>query len=296
MKITAPDVVTTGQVWSFTMSDYALIDSFESYTTNFSSVWITGGSFQVDKAVDPIIKDPRPRPKTRHESTLCRHRHIDHAGIRTVQRATRLEFRSERRSSTSFWIRGRGNNTSLSNLYVQLSSTNAANTSYLSSKVSVPNFSSVVLDEDWQNINLRLSDFTNQGGSYSLGQVRRLLIGAACGAGGMNGWLWIDDIRLYPSRCTPHTEVTGKAGSDLGDITNDCTINYEDLYKVTDSWLDADSYVSSNGELTNCTFNSNSVQGRYNAADSGTYPNDKAIQLNSTGLDWVDIDDFVSKG
>jgi hypothetical protein len=180
-------------------------------------------------------------------------------------------------------MRGKGNNGPLSSLYIQLATGTSGGTS--STAVSIDNFSSRALDEDWQNVNIAISDF-NFGANLS--SVRRLIIGST-GTGG--GLLWIDDIRLYVSRCVeqadrvPAADLPLRADAPLADITNDCVVDGSDLYEVTDAWLDSDTTVSANGVVNSATAATQWVAGQ-----SGN-----GLQLGAP-MDWVDIDDLAFKG
>jgi hypothetical protein len=48
---------------------------------------------------------------------------------------------------------------------------------------------------------------------------------------GASGTLYVDDIRLYPSRCIPSLR------KPQGDINNDCVVNYLDLEIMAGDWL-----------------------------------------------------------
>jgi hypothetical protein len=71
-------------------------------------------------------------------------------------------------------------------------------------------------------VNIDLANFTG------LTSVTSLTIGIK--GAGSSGTVYIDNIRLYPSRCLPGTELAG-------DLNGDCVVDEDDLAIITDNWL-----------------------------------------------------------
>ncbi|UCF42963.1 MAG: hypothetical protein JSV99_10320 [Planctomycetota bacterium] len=63
------------------------------------------------------------------------------------------------------------------------------------------------------------------GGAAKTGQAKAMLD---------IGYMYVDDIRLYPSRCRP------ELGKLVGDFTEDCNVNYDDANVIATDWLLAD--------------------------------------------------------
>jgi len=61
----------------------------------------------------------------------------------------------------------------------------------------------------------------------NLQNITSLTIGI--GGAGSSGLVYIDDIRLYPSRCIPEKVP--------GDLTGDCIVDLDDLAVIADNWL-----------------------------------------------------------
>jgi len=76
--------------------------------------------------------------------------------------------------------------------------------------------------EYWQEVNIDLASF-----GVDLQNVTSLTIGIA--GAGSSGLVYIDNIRLYPSRCIPEKVP--------GDLTGDCIVDEEDLAVIADNWL-----------------------------------------------------------
>ncbi|MCH8219487.1 MAG: LamG domain-containing protein, partial [Planctomycetes bacterium] len=76
--------------------------------------------------------------------------------------------------------------------------------------------------EVWQEVNVDLAEF-----GVNLERVTSMTIGVE--GANRTGALFIDDIRLYPSRCIPGTVV--------GDLTGDCIVDADDIAVITNNWL-----------------------------------------------------------
>jgi hypothetical protein len=87
----------------------------------------------------------------------------------------------------------------------------------------------------WQEWNIDLNQFSDAG--VNLQSVRNMYIGVgnrnAPTLGG-SGMLYVDDIRLYQSRCLP------SLAKPAGDFNNNCVVDYPDLDIMTDNWLITD--------------------------------------------------------
>jgi hypothetical protein len=85
-------------------------------------------------------------------------------------------------------------------------------------------------DESWQEVNIDLADFVG----VNLDGVTSLTLGIK--GAGTSGTAYIDNIRLYPSRCIA-------ALSPEGDINGDCIVDEEDLAIIADNWLSTPTLV-----------------------------------------------------
>jgi hypothetical protein len=109
-------------------------------------------------------------------------------------------------------------------LYVTLEGTSGTKT------VTHTDPNAVQLSAAWQEWNIPLSQFTG----VSLNSIKKMYIGTGTKGGtkkGGVGKLYIDDIRVYKSRCVP------LMAKPTGDINNDCVVDYEDLDTMTNQWL-----------------------------------------------------------
>jgi len=282
--------------WSFTMADYDQVDSFESYANYdaFIVVWKESAAMDLDLALNSGRTSRDPTHSNTVKSMEVKYTYASaNTGACNALFTTTQNWTSSGSSALdlSFWMRGKGNNSALSNLYIQLATGTTTSSAYYSAKVPISDFNHLLLNDfgttidkgdEWMNVNIALNDFngTGKGASFNLASVRRLFIGSQA-SGAATGTFWLDDFRLYPSRCV-HARDAGSPGAALADITDDCVVNYVDLYKVTDEWLVSDTDVSLAGALKNCKFDGNSVDGVYG----------KALKLGEP-RDWVDIEDLA---
>jgi len=289
-------VTTMGTTWSFTMADYDLVDSFESYGDydDFIVVWKESAAMDLDLALNSGRTSRDPTHSNTNKSIEVKYTYASaNTGAANALFPATQNWTSSASSALalSFWMRGKGNNSALSNLYIQLATGTTTSSAYYSAKVPISDFTNLLLNDfgtaidkgdEWMNVNIALNDFngTGKGTSFNLASVRRLFIGSSA-SGAATGLFWLDDFRLYPSRCVPARDA-GSPGAALADITDDCVVNYADLYKVTDAWMDSDTDVSTDGALKNCKFDGNSVEGKI----------DRALKLGEP-RDWVDIEDLA---
>jgi hypothetical protein len=109
-------------------------------------------------------------------------------------------------------------------LYIHGSEDNVGGQMYIKINDTEKDITVELTDESWQEVNIDLADFTG----VNLESVTSLTIGIK--GAGSSGTVYIDNIRLYPSRCIA-------ALSPEGDINGDCIVDEEDLAIIADNWL-----------------------------------------------------------
>ncbi|MHC4500130.1 MAG: hypothetical protein ACYS21_13560, partial [Planctomycetota bacterium] len=103
--------------------------------------------------------------------------------------------------------------------------------------------------EAWQLWDMPLTYFSDGNfaavaNDVSLADVNMLVIGFGERNGsqpGGIGYVWFDDIRLYPCSCRPD-KIQPEA-----DLNNDCKVDFGDIEIVADEWLESDVNL---GEVT----------------------------------------------
>jgi hypothetical protein len=126
-------------------------------------------------------------------------------------------------------------------------------------------------DESWQEVNIDLADFTG----VDLESVVSMTIGI--GGAGSSGTVYIDNIRLYPSRCLPGTALQG-------DVNGDCIVDEEDLAIIADNWLGTPMLVE---YIFDTGLSDTSGNGRDGVGVDGPVVQDGALTLD--GANFVDI-------
>ncbi len=262
-----------GDVWAFTVADNLPVEDFESYneTDNLiEDTWVdnyvngTGASVYLETS---IVQEGAQSMRISYNNLDYGYSETDRSYVSdqnwTAGGVKALQLR----------FHGKADNTvgEDDTLYVVLK--DAAGKSAVVT-YGDPND---LLEELWQSCDIALQDFADAN-NVNLAKIRKVTIGigergAFYGVG--YGDVYIDNIRLYPSRCL--TEYVA------GDITGDCVTDYEDVNIMTDDWLDSDyNSVGGDGVLEN--FPDNNSQWVDDPCRS------RCLQFDGTN-DWVDIND-----
>lgn len=241
-----------GDIWSFTTSEYLVVDDFEAYndiatgtpgsnlvyetwtdgyndpSINGSTIgYPTGNSLETNtvhsgKNSVPLIYDNTTA--TISEVTVSTN-DLDIGRNWTIGSARVL----------SLWFYGDPNNATTEQMYVKL---NGVKIVYNGDLTDIAN-------PQWTQWDIDLASF-----GINLNNVTQLTIGLerTTGAGG-SGTILIDDIRLYGARCLPSIQ------KPAGDLNDDCVVDYLDLALMADNWLtiavpeDAWNGVFSDGDI-----------------------------------------------
>jgi hypothetical protein len=274
-----------GPVWSFEIEEYVLIDDFEDYADSNDIVlsWAAAGGASVSLATEYSGQIMRVGYNNNSEASLTYSPAVDFSanGIKALE----------------LWVHGDVNNAP-GDLTVTLEDgdANSATLQY-----GDPN---AIIQETWEGwiaILIDLADFTGLG--VDITDVAKLTLGVVSSG---TGFVDVDDIRLYGSRCVPGNVSTSFDG--------DCTTDLSDVGVIFDSWLEAEYDVNAsppddNDLLLHYTFDETSGS---TATDSSTNghtgsvklyidPNDANGVAYSTGWDaggydngCLDFNGFVS--
>jgi hypothetical protein len=211
-----------GQVWTFDTKEYVLVDDMESYNdaTNIISDTWQGSSY--------------PEPDDNGALVLLTDT-IVHGGQKsmlfffdtifgTYFSATRMYSTSQDWSGAhhlSLWFHGYPDNLPDDRMYLRLKDANAQ-----SATVPYNGDPNNITLEQWQEWNIPLQDFNDAG--VNLQDIREIVIGVESAY--WAGYLYFDDIRLYPFRCVPDFRP-------IADITADCFVNFADFGALANQWL-----------------------------------------------------------
>jgi hypothetical protein len=210
-----------GSVWHFTVRNYVLLDDMESYDeiNNISDIWMA-----------------YPYPDSNNYAFVYLEQSTVHTGQKTMGfyyeawfgtyfTATRI-FSSPRNWSVpglnhlSLWFYGGSYNMADDRMYIVFKN-DAGHTG----TVMYDGDPNDIKKEQWLEWNIALEDFAEQG--VDLSQVEELIVGVDSEYWGN---IYLDDVRLYGTRCI--AEYTPTA-----DVTGDCVVDLEDFAVLGNQWL-----------------------------------------------------------
>jgi hypothetical protein len=288
--------ISTGRLWSFTVTDYLIVDDFEDYNDYTPDrIWQTwrdgvgysepppgyagnGTGSQVGNDDSPFTEQGTVH--SGRQAMTFRYTNNGSTGKAMYSEAARewavpQDWTRKGVKALTLWFNGDAAN-SADPLYVGVQDS-------LGTRKDVPHDSAyAVLIGDWEEFNIDLQDFANAG--VNLISVKKLILGVgnrlAPQMGG-TGTLYFDDIRLYRPRCVPDKAKPAASFND------DCIVDDLDLQLMTDDWLMQDVPEPA----WNGTFTSQDV-GTPTAAGSYSF-NGSSYTIRADGADiWGNADAF----
>ncbi|MHC4206101.1 MAG: LamG-like jellyroll fold domain-containing protein [Planctomycetota bacterium] len=219
-----------GDIWSFTTQDYLVVDDFESYNTTdrqIWEIWLDGLGFGMPGTPNFNPGNGTGSAVGDESSPSYMEETIVHSGSKSVPLAynnaavsiSEITAKINDLSSGPDWTRA---NIKALTLYIHGSEDNLGGQLYVKINDIRKDQSADLAGEYWQQVNIDLASF-----GVDLQNVTSMTIGIA--GAGSSGLVFIDDIRLYPSRCIPQKVP--------GDLTGDCIVDEEDLAVIADNWL-----------------------------------------------------------
>lgn len=205
--------VAAGDVWSFIVADYILLENFDSYadTSAMLAQWSAGGSGSVSLADDTAqLKTLSLSYSNSTAPYYCSASHtFSPAFDFTRMDAAALDLR----------IKGLSSNAAAP-IYVSISDgTNTASLMIDASDIQNP---------AWAIKRLALSDFA--GVNLAAVTSIKIAVGNSVNPGtATDGIVLVDEIRLYPKRCL--------GGYPAYDFTNDCVVDVADFAALAGDWL-----------------------------------------------------------
>ena len=275
-----------GNVWSFTTADFIVVDDFEDYDDWCNRVfytWTDGWGYSADPTCGVTAYGGNGtgstvgnlNPPFAEQTTVHGGRQSMPCGYDSTGAGGKARYSEALRqwASPQDWTK---NNVKALTLWFYGAPANALETLYVAVEDSGGQIK-VVNHPDpealqiaaWQEWNIELTQF----GGVNLKAVKKLFIGlgnrASPKAGGA-GKLYIDDIRVYRSRCVP------SKGKPAADLSGNCIVDYADVEIMTDQWLDSGFVVTptnpgSTGLIAHYLFegNANDVVGGHNGTANG---------------------------
>ncbi len=216
--------IWAGEVWGFTVASYVLVDNFEDYadTTALLGEWSENGQAWLALATDSALVLGEKSMELHYGNSSSPYysaatRNFDPAQDWTISEVEAMDV----------WFKGQNAN-SAAPVYVEISDGVNTARQYLlgDDEMTDPN---ATRDEAWYHWRIDLDRFTN----VSLTAVTELTFGVGDGinpAQATTGDIYIEDFRLYPTRCL--------MGNPDYDFNGDCTVGLEDFAIFATGWLE----------------------------------------------------------
>lgn len=214
----------TGDVWSFSTTEFLAVDDFDSYgdaegsrvyetwvdgwgtTNNGSQVGYAGAPFAEQKIVHggkqsmPLAYDNAGKAFSEAKRTFDAPQDWTRAGVKAL----------------AIHFQGKSDNAP-GKLYAKINNT----------KIVYDGDEADITRPLWTQWNI---DLASAGGN--LGSIASLTIGVESAGAGL---VFVDDVQLYPSRCVADLRSPG------ADLNDDCAVDYLDLQIMAKDWLEGDS-------------------------------------------------------
>ncbi len=225
------DEIRTGPVWSFTTADYLTLDAFDLYAEpqDIFNRWRPRGHADIELNQGGIFQSCYQSMYLSYfydvasSSEAC----LDfHSPANWAQNgATVLQL----------WLSGEPDNSNNGQMYIALSDGEHLQRIFYDGDPSI--FTQI----DWVPWRIALNQFDQ----VDLSHVTSFAIGfrptyTRFDPSGQ-GVVWVDDIVLYQSLCLDTGQLTG-------DVTSDCSVDYLDLDRMAQSWLEDRMHVASVAE------------------------------------------------
>jgi len=207
----------TGEIWSFTVADYLVIDDFESYNNSDKQIYMiweeTGGAY-VNTSTYPI----RQCIQSMSFDYYNRNYYYSEA---TRKFDPPQDWASAAGKILELFFHGGISNDTNTQMYLLLNDGN-------DSEFIPYNDMNDIKQPSWQPWRIILQDLT----SLNLSHIQNISIGFRSQPSQISrGIVYFDDIRLYPSRCLEENRP-------YADLDGDCAVNFEDLREIAYNWLD----------------------------------------------------------
>jgi len=246
-EVNAADV-WKGGVWSFTTANFIVVDDFEDYTDDVGSrifqTWLDGLGFNQPA---PGYPGNGTGSAVGNSAPPYAEQTIVHGGAQSMPLGydnsgaggkARYSETVREWASPQDWTPDRIGIKALT-LYFYGALANAAEQLYVALEdnaghVKVVNYPDIeaVQKVGWQEWNIELTQFSAAG--VNLAAVKKMYIGLGNRSSptvGGTGTIYVDDIRVYPSRCV------ASMGKPAADLSGNCVVDYADLVIVAGEWL-----------------------------------------------------------
>ncbi len=222
------DPALAGAVWSFITNAFLTIDDMESYEDSLDDpdiaiwgTWADGAGEPTNGSLVGYDFGETEKDITHDDSDQSMPLTYDNTGDAVISEATRTY------DEVQNWTRSE---VKALTLYFHGSEDNIGGQMFIKVNGVEQAITVDLTDESWQEVNIDLADFAG----VDLENITSMTIGIK--GAGSSGIMFIDNIRLYPSRCLPGTDLQG-------DINGDCIVDEEDLVIIANNWLGTPMHV-----------------------------------------------------
>ncbi|HUW18785.1 MAG TPA: LamG-like jellyroll fold domain-containing protein [Sedimentisphaerales bacterium] len=247
-----------GNIWSFSIPNYLVIDDFESYNEAdnlLTDTWSDGIRFvppyyfeYVNGAIISLsYSQAEPAQPARNKQGLWYFYMNNGSSDTPYYSEAEREFEPPR-DWTLYNIKALvlyfyGDPTSDANvpynqMYVTLGDKTQKKVHRINYGYGAGQDMNDIREEEWHEWNLDLQDFADAG--VDITDVNKIIIGFGdrdSNVPGGTGEIFFDDIRLYLSRCVP------LISKPYADLSGDCIVDFADVRMLVEDWLETDRMV-----------------------------------------------------
>jgi hypothetical protein len=208
--------VQTGYIWDFWTFTEVGIDDFESYadTTAMKNVWEDWTTNDSGATVELETEDSHTGSNS--IEYLYESQYGDSIASIDYGTARKDWSLDDELVVMDIWFKGTSNNTTDEDKFITLYDSDSEDT------VTYPDSADLAVEE-WQVWRINMSEFDN----VDLTDIRKFTIGFTNGQAAGSGFMYFDDIAVYP--CRP--------GSLSADINQDCKVDFADFAVISEEWL-----------------------------------------------------------
>ena len=233
--------ITKGNVWSFSITNYLIVDEFNTYASTaeivgddvsiepvWADYWTNGTGAELFLETD-IVRDGN---SVRYYYNNSYSPDYSEASAQMEDLQITSDWTEYAVKALTLWFYGTGDNDN-EQMYLALEDTSA--------NLAVIPYDGEANDLKipiWQQWNIDLQDF-NDVNKVDLSNIDKIYIGFGDRydppTGGGEGTVYFDDIRLYLARCiSEYVEA---------DFSGDCIVNFDDLEVLVNDWLESEFWV-----------------------------------------------------
>jgi len=238
-----------GDVWSFTVAEFIVVDDMESY--NLTDNWIddtwldgfdNGTGSEVTLGIDPY--EPVHRGKQSmvyvYQSDGGYWGDLDYYSEVEREFSDPCDWTVLGMKALTLFFYGKPDNDANEQMYVVIEDSTGADSNAQINYGYYGEDMNDIKKEEWQDWNIELKDLT----TVDLNSVKKVYIGFGIrgnlnsgGTPGGSGKVYFDNVRLYMPRCIPEN-------GPVADFSGNCIVDLADVGIMADEWLRTDAILA----------------------------------------------------